>query len=322
MMFSIIIPVYNKEDYLLTTLQSVMNQTFTDYEVLIIDDGSTDNSVGVVRKFYDPRFKLILQKNAGVSVARNRGIQEAVGQWICFLDADDWYHPEYLAELDVMSRAHPGREVMATHFVAIADKPDWKPSPWELNKRKYESIVNLPARWVKEIPFFTSSVVVQKKFLQSMPSWFPQGEHSGEDLDLWFRLAEKTPIILLNQPLVAYRTFVPTGLSTKAHDFINPPYLVRMTNRSLELPLTLRRSIRQYILHVVITKSRSFASTGHRAQAMKLLVHDCSGGFLNKRWWVSIFLTLFVPANLIKNFQDLRVSKSRIDPESLKKLES
>lgn len=322
MKFSIIIPVYNKQDYLITTLQSVLNQIFTDYEVLVIDDGSTDDSVAVVMQFSDPRIKLITQKNGGVSVARNRGIEEAAGQWICFLDADDWYHPEYLSELDKMTIAHPGCDVMATRFMFIQDKPDWSPSAWTLSQRKYSLIDDLPSQWIKEIPFFTSSVVIQQKLLQSMQPCFPPGEHSGEDLDLWFRLAEKTPIILLNQPLVAYRTFVPNGLSIKGNDNLNPPYLVRMANRSASLPMALRRSTHKYIMHVAITKARSFASSGQRVKAMKLLLQNWTFCILNKRWWVSVFLTLFLPSSLIASFQSRREGRSRINSESLKKIES
>lgn len=95
-MISIVIPLYNKEKQIAHTLQSVFAQTFQDFEIVIVDDGSTDNSVMEVKKFDDPRVLLIQQSNAGVSAARNRGIEEANGELIAFLDADDEWMPEFL----------------------------------------------------------------------------------------------------------------------------------------------------------------------------------------------------------------------------------
>src|SRR5699024_6424946 len=101
-MFSIVIPLYNKELSITNTLQSVLNQTFTDFEVVIVNDGSTDNSVEKVEAFNDPRIRLIHQANAGVSAARNKGIEEANYDWISFLDADDLWMENHLSILKNM----------------------------------------------------------------------------------------------------------------------------------------------------------------------------------------------------------------------------
>jgi len=88
-MFSVVIPLYNKERSVKNTIESVLNQTFQDFEVIVVNDGSTDNSLEVVKSFNDERIRIINQKNSGVSSARNRGIKEAKYEWIAFLDADD-----------------------------------------------------------------------------------------------------------------------------------------------------------------------------------------------------------------------------------------
>lgn len=306
MKFSIIIPVYNKQDYLKLTLQSVLDQKFTDYEVLVIDDGSSDNSVAVASQFQDARIKLITQRNAGVSVARNRGIDAAQGEWVCFLDADDWYHPDYLYELEVMSREYHERDVIAARFVPMPDKQDWVPTAWALSNREYELINNLPTRWLKGIPFFTGSIAIRRNLLLSMQPCFPVGEHSGEDLDLWFRLAEKTPILLLKQPLVAYRTFVSSGLSMTSHHGVNSPYLVRMALRAQFLPSELMNSTLDYITHFYITAARMAACTGSRAQALELLVKEWKRGVMKRRWWVTLVMVLVIPAKFIHKWQSLR----------------
>ena len=95
-MISVVIPLYNKEKQVAHTLQSVLRQTFQDFEIVIVDDGSTDHSVEEVEKVRDTRIRLVHQQNAGVSAARNRGISEAKYDLIAFLDADDEWKPEYL----------------------------------------------------------------------------------------------------------------------------------------------------------------------------------------------------------------------------------
>ena len=87
-MISVVIPLYNKEKQIRKTLQSVLTQTFQDFEIVVVNDGSTDNSAIEVEKVKDPRIRLIHQQNAGVSAARNKGIEEARYELIAFLDAD------------------------------------------------------------------------------------------------------------------------------------------------------------------------------------------------------------------------------------------
>lgn len=88
-MISVIVPLYNKEHHIEKSINSIINQTYSNFEVIIIDDGSSDNSLNIIRTIVDARIKIITQPNAGVSAARNRGINESKGEYITFLDADD-----------------------------------------------------------------------------------------------------------------------------------------------------------------------------------------------------------------------------------------
>lgn len=110
-MISVIIPLYNKAHTIVNTLNTVLNQTYQDFEVVIVNDGSTDNGVEVIKQnFNDSRIRIINQKNAGVSAARNRGVEEAKENWIAFLDGDDEWHPEYLSTMYelIMKNPHAG----------------------------------------------------------------------------------------------------------------------------------------------------------------------------------------------------------------------
>lgn len=99
--FTVIVPVYNAEEYLDRCIESILNQTFTNYELLLVNDGSKDNSLQILRKFekIDKRITVFTQENQGVSVARNQGIENAKGEYICFIDSDDWVENDYLENL-------------------------------------------------------------------------------------------------------------------------------------------------------------------------------------------------------------------------------
>jgi len=112
-MFSVIIPLYNKAQTITYTLQSVFNQTYRDFEVIIVDDGSKDDGLEVVKKnFDDPRIRIIQQKNSGVSAARNRGVREARYEYISFIDADDEWMPAYLENMCEILKKFPEANMM------------------------------------------------------------------------------------------------------------------------------------------------------------------------------------------------------------------
>ena len=103
-----VIPVYNREKYLRGAIESILAQTFTDFELLVIDDGSTDGSREAIRSYHDPRIRLMCNEtNQGIPKTRNRGIQFARGEYLAFLDSDDWAYPERLAKQVAFLDSHP-----------------------------------------------------------------------------------------------------------------------------------------------------------------------------------------------------------------------
>lgn len=105
--FSVIIPAYNLGKYIATTIQSVLAQTFQDFEIIVVNDGSTDETVSIIQSFHDPRIHLVSQPNGGVSRARNAGMKKAQGSYIAFLDGDDYWYPEHLALATDFFNLHP-----------------------------------------------------------------------------------------------------------------------------------------------------------------------------------------------------------------------
>lgn len=195
-MISVVIPLYNKEQSIVSTLQSILKQTYQDFEIIIVDDGSTDCSVEEVEKVTDSRIHLIRQSNAGVSAARNRGIEEAKGEFIAFLDADDEWNPCYLEKQYELTQKYPKCSVFACNYEFIDRQK--KVSSTIIRKLPFGEEDGILSNYFEVAscshpPLWTSAVVVKKNAIQSVGG-FPIGIKSGEDLLTWARLACKYSI--------------------------------------------------------------------------------------------------------------------------------
>jgi glycosyltransferase involved in cell wall biosynthesis len=193
---SIIIPLFNKEKEVLRTLNSVLSQTINDFEIVIVNDGSTDKGPDLVRAIKDPRIKVIDQANSGVSAARNRGIAESHAELIAFLDADDEWEPDFLETIMHLKNKFPSCEVFASNYVFKRSN----------NYTRNTRIKGLPENFKEGIltdyfkiasksdpPIWSSAVTISKKALKSVGE-FPVGITTGEDLLTWARLAVKYDI--------------------------------------------------------------------------------------------------------------------------------
>lgn len=195
-MISVVIPLYNKEQQISHTLQSVLHQTFQMFEIVIVDDGSTDGSVAEVEKIHDDRIRLIHQKNAGVSAARNRGIAEAKYDLIAFLDADDEWKPDYLKTQYGLCQKYPDCSIFACNY-EFRDS-DGNVRPTIIRKLPFTESDGILINYFEiascsHPPLWTSAVMVKKEAIKKVDG-FPLGIKSGEDLLTWARLAVKYPI--------------------------------------------------------------------------------------------------------------------------------
>ncbi|MCM1567454.1 MAG: glycosyltransferase family 2 protein [Dehalobacter sp.] len=193
---SVVIPLYNKGSYIARAINSVLTQSFQDFEVVVVDDGSTDNGVEVVRRFGDPRIRLIAQENQGVSAARNKGVHEAATEFIAFLDADDEWTPIHLETIQRLREKHPEAGMYSTAFRILT-------SDGKLHLNKYRCMPEPP--WEGIIPNYfrsstigytpvnCSSVCMPKRVIVEAGG-FPQGYWWAEDLDLFGRIALKHPV--------------------------------------------------------------------------------------------------------------------------------
>jgi glycosyltransferase involved in cell wall biosynthesis len=303
--FSVVVPLHNKAGYVRVALESVLAQTLGDFEVVVVDDGSTDNGARIVRQFADPRVRLVHQENAGVSAARNRAIALCRGEWVTFLDADDWYHPDYLATLRQLQQAHPDVDAVATRFVEFKDAYGSAPADWrpETTHAGVERIRDLPSRWMQGPTLFTGSISVRRSLLLHMQPCFPPGESMGEDLDLWFRVAEQTDIAMLDCALVGYRAQVTGSLTHEKLPHELPPFIERMHQRALSGSLRpeLARSTLAYIALVKVELARNALLAGERRRCIRWLLEGMRAAS-SKRWWLTAVMAFSWPAPLVRSY--------------------
>ncbi len=198
---SIIIPAYNAMVYLLDTLQSALGQTFSDFEVLIINDGSSDSIVEWAAQIRDPRVQLISQENQGLSGARNTGIWRSQGEYLAFLDADDIWEPTKLEKQVACLDRNPSVGLVSSWVSCIDDKGNWIESPQTPKSRGDELKRDL---FVSNIVLCGSTPMVRRCCFEKV-GFFDRTLRSIEDWDMWLRMAPHYQLYAIQEPLVQYR---------------------------------------------------------------------------------------------------------------------
>lgn len=200
--FSIVIPVYNKEKFVTKTIESVLSQTFIDYEIIIVNDGSTDLSEAKISAFKDNRIKYYSKKNEGVALARNFGIEKATADYICFLDADDYWYPTFLETMHRYSSELPEQKVFAA-AIEIETKNKTIPAHYSILPTSDFQIVNFFDASQKECALWTSSVCIHKSVFEKVGDFDTKIKH-GEDTELWIRIGLQFPIVFIRKILARY----------------------------------------------------------------------------------------------------------------------
>ena len=202
--FSVIIPLYNKEAYIEQTLGSVLAQTYPFFEVIIVDDGSSDASLQIVNGITDSRIRVISQVNSGVATARNRGVKEAKENYVAFMDADDFWAPNYLERIAFLISTCPDAGIFACRYVEMMNG-NRKAVSIDLEttfEYGYISYFSLYAKTFISPVWTSATIVLRDIFLKN--GGFNTSLKMGEDIDLWVRIALKEPISYLNEELAYY----------------------------------------------------------------------------------------------------------------------
>lgn len=201
-MISVVISLYNKAHTIERTLSSVLNQEFKDFEVLIVNDGSTDNGVEVITNFtQDARVKIINQPNQGVCEARNRGVKESCYEYIAFLDGDDEWFPDYLSKMYEAIEKYPDSGMYCCAGV-YKEKPD-EILDYRIAKKYRNRILEINYFENPHVFSHTSATIVSKKVFNEIGG-FKQGMGINEDFALFYALGLISKVIYIGFPLSCY----------------------------------------------------------------------------------------------------------------------
>lgn len=223
---TVLMPVYNCEKYIGAAIDSVLNQTFKDFELLIVNDGSTDNTQKVIETYSDPRIVLINKPNGGVSSALNTGLAAARGEYIARFDADDICVSTRLQKQYEFMKSHPDYILVGSDADYITEEGDYiyyYSTPWHTNDEIRERIMEY-------CPFIHSAVMYLKEAVVSLGGYEVKA-HTFEDYFLWTKLVRKGKVCNINEPLIKVR-FNASSVTVDERDV--EPVFARLKSKALK----------------------------------------------------------------------------------------
>ncbi len=261
---TVIIPTYNREEFLREAIESVLAQTYEDFELIVVDDGSTDGT-GEALKRYEKRLFYLSQANQGASAARNSGLARAQGEFIAFLDSDDLWLPEKLAVQIAFMDQHPGAQICYTDEIWIRRGVRVNPK-----KRHAKYSGEIYPHCLPLCIISPSSALMRRGLFEQVGDFDP-GLPVCEDYDFWLRVAARFPVSFIPQRLIVKRGGHPDQLSRQAWG--NDRYRVMALAKILELGVLtpeLRRLTIQELHRKVRVLINGYCKRGKEGEAKDL----------------------------------------------------
>lgn len=299
---SIVISLFNKSSYVERTIKSVLNQTYQDFELIIVDDGSTDDSVEKVLKITDPRINLIKQKNSGVSAARNKGIRTAKAELIAFLDADDEWDENFLQEVMNLKNKYKDAEAFSLSYKMRTDNG-------QITNIDFDCIPNGPWDGIIENYFkcciqndliHSSAIAVSKKVFYDI-GFFSEGVQAQEDLDMWARIAFNYKIAFSNKSNAIYDIGITNSLSNVRVERDAP--IFKDTKKFIDKYNTNNIDLfyfNEYVaLHKISNIYYYLNAFKSKDKCRKLLV-ETRNTKLFKKAWMKVFIIYILPEFIYK----------------------
>lgn len=300
--FSVVIPLYNKEKEIVETIHSVMSQNYAPNEIIVVNDGSTDNGVNIVKENFQDSIKLISQKNMGVSSARNRGISEAKNEYICLLDADDLWEREFLGEMEKLIKRFPEAIFYSSSYKYIDEQGDYLKSKIEFDESYRGIIENFIDTFRKNYGLINSSSVCIRKSAEVI---FPENEKRGEDICVWIELSLKGKLAFSAKPLSIYRLNTSNRSGKIHHEAIVPcPLKWFYKNQNKLNAHRLYKSIRHFIYsNIFITVYGGFALEKNYSSIAAVIELMKKNG---DRFYVLLYPAYLFPVRLLNFIKKIR----------------
>lgn len=310
-MISVVIPLYNKERQIAETLRSVLKQSFQNFEIVVVNDGSTDGSVAAAESVQDERIRIIHQDNAGVSAARNRGIEEAHYEYIAFLDADDRWKPDYLQTQYELVKKYPACSVFVCNYEFV--HADGSVQPTIIRKLPFEGGDGILSNYFEVAscshpPICSISIMVRKEAIQSIGG-FPIGIQWGEDLLVWAKLAALYQVAYSRRVLASY-IFEATDSTCRLPRDIKevPDYVAKQLMESQEKADNgkLKRELSLYVAFWFKMRAHINIVWGNSAAARKNAVCAIRYQYSNLKAWIILLLSFLPKSVLVRLLKNKR----------------
>lgn len=305
---SVVIPLYNKARHIRRAVDSVLAQGHDAFELIVVDDGSTDGGGDLVHEYTDPRVRLVSQVNAGVSAARNRGLSEAREELVAFLDADDEWHPEFLEKVLGLRARYPHAGIYATGYRyslgGVLRSPTYlgirESGPGGLLDDYFFSATGPP-------PVSSSAVMIPKEILAQVGG-FPVGIARGEDLATWIKIALRHRVAWSPFPAALYhlgsdnRACTSTSVANQP-DVIFGVVVESFLDSGAEAVSPLE-SIREFLAYWRLRRAKDLCVQGKKAWAWEL-IRKTRGTVLFRKRRIEIIIALLLPSPILKFAQSI-----------------
>jgi len=306
-LFSVVIPLYNKRDQIFRAVNSVLIQTYQNFELIVVDDGSKDHSSEIVAGLKDLRLKLIRQENKGEGAARNRGIREADHEFIAFLDADDEWKPNFLESVLSLIREYPEAVLYGTGCERYINESHTTWPTEDCFPRGWSGIIDDYIKIIahRPSPFNSSSTITTKTVLQEIGG-FPEGVSNGPDMAAWIRCSLLGDIAYLHLPLSIYYTGIP-GSASSEFDWCNEYYPSKVLQELLKnnkVPKGSKAYAHYYISKFSLMTAKARFQVGQPFQALGLL-WKCRFSTSTFRRVYNLIKDEFVPSLKRKNWSKI-----------------
>ena len=297
MTFSVIIPAYNAAQYIKHSINSILNQTFSDFEILIVDDGSTDNTKEIIQTIEDKRVQYIHQRNGGVSSARNTGIRNANGEYICFLDSDDLWKPDHLEVISNLINKYPKASVFLTGYEILLHNGDSisKVCP---SVESDLQIDNMFEHMFKYGYFINTNSISCKKSAFDTVGLFEIGVKNGEDDDMWYRLFAYYSVAVSS---MVTTTYIRENSRASANRMFvdNWPFLDRVNTimASSEVSEEKKKYLKRMLEQRKLSFVRHCILNGDKKSAWRHF-KELDKPLLKKRKYIETLIALMIPSSL------------------------
>jgi cellulose synthase/poly-beta-1,6-N-acetylglucosamine synthase-like glycosyltransferase len=279
---TVAISLFNKAAHIGAALDSVLRQSVSDFDIIVVDDGSTDEGPDIVQRLCDPRITLHRQANGGVSAARNVALKLAQGEFVAFLDADDLWRPRHLEHLIALKDRFPDAVLYGNAFVATKNA-----ETTVIDKTTaYEKLDDYFSRWVNgPTPFHTSSTMARRTTALAVGG-FPERFSRGEDLTFFVRMALAGAVAVSNYIGCLYLQRA-SGLTSKP---VLEPDICTTTIRGLlaepdRISGEARDSLLEFADKIAIANALDCVKAGYKAEALRFLEASARTHTQRRRWW-------------------------------------